>query len=103
MAISRKEEERALNVEERLLVEESRHPGLQKLADAELANLVKLGREQRDKAQTEANRRRREMRGKADPKGSTVSSRVNVFPVLKGEDFCGKLKQLSEIRGSPEQ
>jgi len=28
---------------------------------------------------------------------------VNVFPVLKGEDFCGKLKQLSEIRGSPEQ
>ncbi|UXN60712.1 hypothetical protein [Phyllobacterium zundukense] len=75
MAISRKEELRALNAEERILVEQSHHPALQEMNDADLSNLVKLARQQRDKAQTEANRRRREMRGKADPKGSAVSAR----------------------------
>lgn len=73
MAISRKEEARALDAEERELVEKSHQPGIQALPDAELANLVKLVRERRDKAQTEAHRRRREMRGKGKPKGATAS------------------------------
>jgi hypothetical protein len=73
MAISRKEEARALSVEERDLVEKSHHPGVQALADAALADLVKLLRERRDRAQTEANRRRREMRGKGAPKGARAS------------------------------
>ena len=75
MAISRKEETRALSEEERILVEKSHHPALQDMVDSELSNLVKLVREQRDKAQTEANRRRREIRGKAAPKGTAVSTR----------------------------
>lgn len=75
MAISRKEEARALSAEERILVEQSHHPAVQDMADAELSSLVKLAREQRDKAQTEANRRRREMRGKVAPKGAGVSTR----------------------------
>ena len=49
MAISRKEEARALSAEERVLVDKSHHPELQDLNDAELANLVKLLRGQRDK------------------------------------------------------
>lgn len=60
MAISRKEEARALSADEHALVEKSHHPAVQHLADAELASLVKLLRERRDKAQTEAHRRRRE-------------------------------------------
>jgi hypothetical protein len=73
MAISRKEEARALSADEHGLVEKSHHPAVQGLADAELASLVKLLRERRDKAQTEAHRRRREIRGKGAPKGIAAS------------------------------
>ena len=73
MAISRKEEERALAAEERDLVQKTHHPELQELSDRELADLVKLVRDRRDKASTQANQRRREMRGKAAPKGATPS------------------------------
>lgn len=73
MAMSRKHEARALNDDERELVEKSHHPEVQNLSDAELQKLVKTLRERRDKAQTEAHRRRREMRGKAAPKGARPS------------------------------
>jgi hypothetical protein len=71
MAISRKEEARALSADETELVEKSHHPAVQDLSDADLSGLVKLLRERRDKAQTEAHRRRREIRGKGAPKGAT--------------------------------
>lgn len=74
MAISRKEEIRALNAEQRELVEKSYQPAVQELSDAELAKLVKQMREQRDKSQTDARRRRREMTGKAAPKGAKPST-----------------------------
>ncbi len=70
MAISRKDEARALGDDERALVSKSHHPALQELPDAELSDLVRLVRERREKAKAEAHRRRREMRGKAAPKGA---------------------------------
>ncbi|MEP9371785.1 hypothetical protein [Mesorhizobium sp. KR1-2] len=70
MAISRKEEARALNADERELVEKSHHPEIQHLSDAELQELVKLMRDRRDKAQTDVFRRRREIRGKGVPRGA---------------------------------
>lgn len=73
MAIAQKEEARALNADERALVEKSHHPALQALPDKELADLVKLMRERREKAKTQANQRRREMRGKSAPKGASAS------------------------------
>ncbi len=73
MAISRREEIRALNADEHALVEKTHHPAVQELSDADLSGLVKLVRERRDKAQTEAHRRRREMRGKGAPKGAAAS------------------------------
>lgn len=73
MAISRKHEARALSSDERELVDKSHHPEVQELSDAELHQLVKTVRDRRDKAQTEAHRRRREMRGKAAPKGAKPS------------------------------
>jgi hypothetical protein len=73
MAVSRKEEARALSVDERELVDKSRHPGMQALPDAELSSLVKLVRERRDRARTMADRRRREMRGKAEARGAQPS------------------------------
>jgi hypothetical protein len=73
MAITRKTEERALDAEERDLVAKSHHPALQDLSDEDLSQLVKLVRERRDKAKTQANQRRREMRGKAAPRGAAPS------------------------------
>ena len=73
MAMRRKEEERALSTDERDLVQKTHHPALQELSDRELTDLVKLVRERRDRAKTQANQRRREMRGKAAPKGAAPS------------------------------
>ncbi len=75
MAISRKQEERALSVEERTLVQNSYHPAVQDLSDAELRDLIKMLRERRDRAQSDANRKRREMRGKAAPKGAQPATK----------------------------
>lgn len=74
MAITRKDEARALSADERELVETSHHPALQALPDAELPELLKLVRERRDKAKAQAHQRRREMRGKAAPKGAAAST-----------------------------
>jgi hypothetical protein len=73
MSITRKLEDRALDNEERDLVAKSHHPALQNVTDQDLSQLVKLMRERRDKAKTQANQRRREMRGKAAPKGAAPS------------------------------
>ena len=73
MAITQKEEARALNGDERELVGKSHHPALQDLPDEELSNLVRLMRERRDKANAQASQRRREMRGKSAPKGIAAS------------------------------
>ncbi|RNJ47565.1 hypothetical protein B5V01_05615 [Mesorhizobium erdmanii] len=73
MANSRKEEARALSADEKELVEKSHHPVVQELSDADLSGLVKLLRDRRDKAQAEAHRRRREIRGKGAPKGAAPS------------------------------
>jgi hypothetical protein len=73
MAISQRQEERALSADERDLVAKSHHPALQELSDKDLANLLKLVRERREKAQTEASQRRREIRGKGEAKGAERS------------------------------
>ncbi len=73
MAITRKQEARALTADERELVEKSHHPALQDLSDEELSGLLKLVRDRRDRAKAQADQRRREMRGKAAPRGATAS------------------------------
>ena len=70
MAITKKEEARALSSDERELVEKSHHPVLQELPDEELSKLVKLMRNRREKAKKQADQRRREIRGKSEPKGA---------------------------------
>jgi hypothetical protein len=73
MEITRKHEARALSKDEAELVERTHHPEVQALPDAELAELIKLIRDRRDRAQDLAKRRRREMRGKAAPQGASAS------------------------------
>ena len=74
MAISRQQEARALDADERELVEKSHHPAVQELPDKELSDLVKLIRERRDKARDRASQRRREMRGKGAARGAAPST-----------------------------
>ncbi|CCV14692.1 hypothetical protein [Mesorhizobium sp. STM 4661] len=94
MAMSRKEEARALSADEHGLVEKSHHPAVQGLADAELAGLVKLLRERRDKAQSEAHRRRREIRGKGAPKGA-VASKADGGSQLKLQVLAMAMRRLN--------
>ncbi len=56
MALTRKEEARALDAEGRGLVEKSHHPAVQDLSDAELGELLQLLRDRRDRAQRLARR-----------------------------------------------
>jgi hypothetical protein len=69
MARSLKHERRLLNADELSLVGKTHHPALGLLPGPELAELRKLVRERRDRAQTIAARQRRELRGKAAPQG----------------------------------
>jgi hypothetical protein len=75
MALSRKAAERALDKDERSMVDSSQHPAVQELPDAELGNLVRLVRERRDKAQSLASQKRREMRGKGAARGAASAKR----------------------------
>ncbi|MFN3891290.1 MAG: hypothetical protein ACK4MV_12905 [Beijerinckiaceae bacterium] len=74
MAATKKQETRALSAEERILVDQSHHPALQSLSDRELAELVNRVRERRDRARAQARQQRREIRGKAVPKGASRSA-----------------------------
>jgi hypothetical protein len=74
MARSIKQERRLLGADELTLVEKTHHPALGVLPDRELAELRKLLRERRDRAKDIAARQRRELRGKAAPKGARAAT-----------------------------
>lgn len=94
MAQTRKDEERALNVEEREIVAQTRHPAVQDLADDALNALLKRLRDLRDKASSHANQQRREMRGKSPPKGAEPSS-GHAGSSLKATTLSAALKRLN--------
>ncbi|WP_089177930.1 hypothetical protein [Bosea sp. AS-1] len=98
MALTRKEEERALNADEREVVAQTRHPAVQNLPDDALDALLKRLRDLRDKASSHANQQRREMRGKAAPRGAEPST-GNAGSSLKATVLATALKRLnSEIQ-----
>jgi hypothetical protein len=70
MAETTRNERRYLSNEEWEFVARTHHPALHELGDEELAVLVPLLRERRDRAADIAQRQRREMRGKAPPSGT---------------------------------
>jgi hypothetical protein len=70
MGRSHRHERQVLSAEEIALVEASHHPRLGDLPDKELHELRKHIRDRRDRARDIAARQRREMRGKADPRGA---------------------------------
>ncbi len=94
MAITRKEEERALSAEEREVVIQTRHPDVQELSDDALSKLLRRLRDMRDRAKSQANQQRREMRGKAQPNGAVPKS-SDAGSRLKASVLALSLKRLN--------
>lgn len=94
MAVTRKEEDRALSNEERDVVVQTRHPEIQNLSDDALNNLVKRLRDMRDRARSQANQQRREVRGKSEPKGAAPKS-SSAGSSLKASVLAASLKRLN--------
>ena len=74
MAMSRRNESRYLDADERELVDKTRGAALRGLGDDELEELIRLVRERRKRARDVGHRQRREMRGKAEPAGASAAS-----------------------------
>ena len=74
MAITKKLELRALSADERELVDMSGARSVKAMTDTQLSNLQKRLRTKRDRARTVAERQRRELRGKARPRGAAPST-----------------------------
>jgi hypothetical protein len=70
MSRSRREIERLLSKDEREMASQATQPAIAQLSASDLTSLAKRLRDARDKAQTIAQRQRREMRGKAAPAGA---------------------------------
>ncbi len=70
MAITKKQELRALSADEREMVDQSGARAARALTDTQLSSLVKRLRTKRDRARTVAERQRREMRGKSRARGA---------------------------------
>lgn len=77
MSISRRREERLLDSAERELVDKSRHPAVSQLDDKDLAQLVRLLRERRDRARDIAKTQRRNARGKGSAEAREGAERGN--------------------------
>lgn len=81
MGTSARQENRALDDDERELVAKTRHPAVGELSDDALKDLVRLVRERRDKAKTQSYDHRREMRDRpvtASPQSEGLGSRRKV-------------------------
>ncbi|MET0170058.1 MAG: hypothetical protein ABW191_06740 [Aliihoeflea sp.] len=102
MSISRRDEDRALSKDEREIVAKTHHPALQELEDKELSATIKLLRERRDKASGEVQRRKREMRGKAAPKGNEAATSATGNK-LKLEVLATAMRRLNAERTRREE
>lgn len=97
MAVSRKNEQRFLDSDERQLVGATRASQLSGLSDQGLIDTLRLLRERRSRARAIANQQRREMRGKATPTSSAAATR-NDGTELKNEILTGAIKRINNER-----
>lgn len=97
MAISNKATERLLDKAERELVAATGRKVIGERSDAELRDLASKLRERRDRARDSARQQKREMRGKAEPKG-TAAARDNTGTKAKADALTAALKRLGAER-----
>lgn len=94
MAMSRGDETRYLDADERELVDRTRGQELRQLGDDALTELIRLVRERRKRARDIGRRQHREMRGKAEPAGASAARR-NDGTTRKAEALTSAMKRLN--------
>ena len=94
MSIACKTERSQLSHEEFELIRATHHPAIYDLAGEELRALKLRLREQRSKARTLARQRQREIRGKAEPRGTTFPGTVEQ-PLKRKQIFASALKRVN--------
>jgi hypothetical protein len=87
-------DDRLLNAAEREMVEQSNPPTLDELSKEALESLAKRLRSARDRARRIGRQQRREIRGKADPKGSEPA-RDNTGTEAKAQALVEALSRVS--------
>jgi len=95
MSIQSRHESRLLTAAEQELVAATRQPEIGKLSHKELVDLAKLLREHRDRAVAIGRRQRREMRGKADPRGAAPAS-DNTGTAAKAQILAQAVKRVNK-------
>ncbi len=94
MSISCKRERSLLSHEEFALISDTHHPAIYQLDGGRLRALKVRLREQRDKARTLARQRRREARGKAEPRGQSFPGTYE-HPLTRKQIFAAALKRVN--------
>ena len=102
MAQSSKATARLLDKAERDLVAHSQRGAIEALPDDELRDLATKLRERRDKARDGARRQKREMRGKAEPKGARAAT-DNTGTKAKADALTAALKRVGAERTRREE
>lgn len=74
MSEQSEQEARLLSAVEREAVDQTREPAIATLSRTQLQALAKRLRDARDRARTTASQQKREMRGKAEPRGTTPAA-----------------------------
>lgn len=98
MSVPISTEKRLLTANEFEVVSQSHYPAICGLSEDQLAENLKLLREYRQKARDRSRRQRREMRGKAEPRGATAA-RDNTGTEAKAAIFAGAVKRLNRELG----
>jgi hypothetical protein len=94
MSQSRAAEKRMLTADEFEAVNRTRYPAIRELGRTELSDLVAALRKHRDKARDVSRQQRREMRGKAEPRGSKPAA-DNSGGAMKDQIFAGAVKRVN--------
>jgi hypothetical protein len=94
MNASTTNDDRLLNIAERELVAQTWPPIADRLTKEQLQALGKRLREARDRSRRIASQQRREMRGKADPRGA-APARDNTGSLSKTTVLVGALKRVT--------
>ena len=97
MSISQKDEQGLLNHEEYQAVQSTHHPAIYNLDKDALRELTLRIERHRDKAQTMARQKRREVKGKAEPRGKSFPGTAEQ-PTKRKQIFAQALKRLKKER-----
>lgn len=95
-------EQRMLTAAEFEVVKQTHYPAIMELSESELADAGRRLRNFRSKARDLARQQRREMRGKANPRGARPAT-DNTGTAMKQQIFASALKRVNRERGRTAQ